>query len=75
MVEPFREELLNPASVDVLLGDNIMIEVADQKELVLMSIAERTAEDPYWMLPKRPTDGPRPTLHASVMLKRKIRGQ
>jgi dCTP deaminase len=51
MVEPFREELLNPASVDVLLGDNIMIEVADQKELVLMNIAERTAEDPYWMLP------------------------
>ena len=51
MVWPFRADLLNPASLDLVLGNEIMIEVADQRELVRMSIAERTAEDPYWMLP------------------------
>ena len=51
MVWPFVPALLNPASLDVTLGDNIMIEVADQRQLVTMNISDRTAEDPYWMLP------------------------
>lgn len=51
MVWPFVPALLNPASLDVTLGDNIMIEVADQRQLVAMNISDRTAEDPYWMLP------------------------
>lgn len=51
MVWPFVPTLLNPASLDVTLGDNIMIEVADQRQLITMSISDRTAEDPYWMLP------------------------
>jgi len=51
MVWPFCPELLNPASIDVVLGDEIMIEVADQREMIRMNIADRTAEDPYWMLP------------------------
>ncbi len=50
MVWPFRADLLNPASLDLVLGNEIMIEVADQRELVRMSIAERTAEDPYSVL-------------------------
>jgi len=51
MVWPFRPELLNPASLDLTLGNEIMIEVADQRDLVRMDISERTEEDPYWMLP------------------------
>jgi len=27
MIEPFEPELLNPASLDLRLGDNIMVEV------------------------------------------------
>jgi dCTP deaminase len=51
MVWPFRPELLNPASLDLTLGNEIMIEVADQRDLVRMDISERTEQDPYWMLP------------------------
>jgi len=51
MVWPFREELLNPASLDLVLGHNLLIEVADQKELVRIDISDRTEEDPYPLLP------------------------
>ena len=51
MVWPFRPELLNPASLDLTLGNEIMIEVADQRDLVRMDISERTKQDPYLMLP------------------------
>ena len=51
IVEPFDPELLNPASIDVRLGNHLMIEVADQRELVEIDISERTAEHPYWLLP------------------------
>lgn len=51
MVWPFSLDLLNPASLDVRLGSNIMIEVADQKELVRMDISERNEKDPYLLTP------------------------
>jgi len=51
MVIPFNEELLNPASIDVLLGDHLMIEDAMNVDLRKISIRGYTAEDPYWMRP------------------------
>jgi len=51
MVLPFDPELVNPASIDVLLGDRIMIEVADSPELQIHGISGHTAEDPYWLQP------------------------
>ena len=51
MIEPFEPELLNPASLDLRLGDNIMVEVAHTPELQLQSIAHCTAENPYWLAP------------------------
>lgn len=51
LVEPFEEELLNPASIDVRLGNKIMIEVADQPRLIQADISNRTASNPYRMVP------------------------
>ncbi len=51
MVMPFDPELVNPASIDVLLGDRIMIEVAESRDLQIHGIAGHTAEDPYWLRP------------------------
>lgn len=51
MVVPFDPELINPASIDVLLGDRIMIEVPDSPELQLQSITGHTAENPYLLQP------------------------
>ena len=51
MVMPYNEELLNPASIDVLLGDHLMIEDAMNVDLRRISIKGYTAEDPYWMRP------------------------
>jgi dCTP deaminase len=51
MVVPFDAELLNPASLDVLLGDNLMIETMYQEELVRLDISGRTEDDPYLLMP------------------------
>jgi len=51
MVVPFDPDLVNPASIDVLLGDRIMIEVAESRDLQIHGIAGHTAEDPYWLRP------------------------
>ena len=51
MVWPFDEKLLNPASLDVRLGLNLMIEVRDQPELMRIDISGRTEDDPYLLLP------------------------
>lgn len=51
MVWPFDEKLLNPASLDVRLGSNLMIEVRDQPELMRIDISERTENEPYLLLP------------------------
>ena len=37
MVVPFDEELLNPASIDVLLGDHLMIEDPNIEDLQRIS--------------------------------------
>jgi dCTP deaminase len=50
MVSPYVEEHLNPASLDVILGDRIMIEVAGHPELQILGITGHTQEDPFWIL-------------------------
>lgn len=51
MVWPFDEKLLNPASLDVRLGPNLMVEVREQPELMRIDISDRTEDDPYLLLP------------------------
>jgi dCTP deaminase len=51
MVVPFDPVLVNPASIDVLLGDRLMIEVPDRPELQIHGISSHTAEDPYLLQP------------------------
>tara|TARA_R110000787_G_scaffold107015_2_gene214814 strand:- start:1044 stop:1565 length:522 start_codon:yes stop_codon:yes gene_type:complete len=51
MVWPFVPELLNPASIDVLLGTKLMIEVSNRKPLITIDISDRTEEDPYYLAP------------------------
>ena len=51
MVWPFAPELLNPASLDVRLGPNLMVEVMDCQTLLKIDISNRTEDDPYLLLP------------------------
>ena len=50
MVEPFRKELVNPASIDVLLGSNLLVE-SQSGELEPVEIASKTKNDPFWLEP------------------------
>ena len=49
MVEPFVLDLLNPASLDVVLGPYIMVEDPSNFDLVRVDISEH-AEDNPWLL-------------------------
>lgn len=51
MIVPFDLDQLNPASYDLLLGNEIMIESAVGDELVRVNISDCTADDPYWLRP------------------------
>jgi|TARA_R100000482_G_C5085373_1_gene128132 dCTP deaminase len=51
MVVPFNPELLNPASLDVVLGDQLMVESIYQTEFVRFDISHSTESDPYWLQP------------------------
>ena len=51
MVVPFEEELLNPASLDLRLGDYLMVESIYSPELVRINISEKTADDPFQLQP------------------------
>ena len=51
MVVPFDEELVNPASLDVLLGDYLMVESIYSSELVRVDISHRTEYDPFMLHP------------------------
>jgi dCTP deaminase len=51
MVVPFVPDLINPASIDVLLGDRLMIEVPERPELQILGIDHCTQVDPYWLAP------------------------
>jgi len=51
MVTPFNADHINPASLDVTLGDRIMIEVAGHPDLQILGITGHTEEDPFWIQP------------------------
>jgi dCTP deaminase len=53
MVEAFDPELINPASLDLRLGDLIMLESAEGLEMKPCSIANNTKDDPYWLKPNQ----------------------
>ena len=49
MVVPFDSELLNPASLDLRLGDHLMIESIYSPELVRIDISDKTEDDPFML--------------------------
>ena len=51
MVSPFDPALVNPASLDVRLGDTLLIESAEGLELVPYPLAGHTQENPYLLRP------------------------
>lgn len=51
MVNPYDPELVNPASLDVRLGDNLLIEDKQSPELQPFSIAGHTKEEPFMLQP------------------------
>lgn len=51
MVTPFDEALLNPASLDLRLGTNLMVEVSHTPELQLLDISHCTKQQPYYLAP------------------------
>lgn len=51
LVEPFDDELINPASLDVRLGSQLMVETPHQSELQRFCIADRCKEHPYLLKP------------------------
>jgi dCTP deaminase len=51
MVSPFNPELLNPASLDVLLGDNLMVENVVTTDLMRLDISQHSEHDPFMLQP------------------------
>ena len=51
MVVPFDSELLNPASLDVRLGDHLMVESIYSPELLRIDISEKTEDEPFMLQP------------------------
>lgn len=51
MVAPFDPTLLNPASLDVRLGDTLMIESAESIELVPYPLHQHSEQNPYLLKP------------------------
>jgi dCTP deaminase len=53
MVSPFDPSLVNPASLDLRLGSNILIESSEGPGLVPCSIANHSASNPYRLVPSQ----------------------
>jgi dCTP deaminase len=51
MVVPFEPELLNPASLDVRLGNFLMVENICDPELLRIDISHRTEDEPFMLQP------------------------
>lgn len=51
MIVPFDLDQLNPASYDLLLGNEIMIESATTDELVRVDISDHSKDNPYLLKP------------------------
>jgi dCTP deaminase len=51
LVSPFQAELINPASLDVRLGENLLVELPTTTSLVPYSIAGHSKEKPFMLQP------------------------
>jgi dCTP deaminase len=51
LVTPFDQELVNPASVDLRLGDTLLIESVEGPELKTYPLSQHSQEDPYLLRP------------------------
>jgi dCTP deaminase len=51
LVTPFNPDLINPASIDVRLGDTLLIESAQSRELVVYPLDRHSQEIPYELRP------------------------
>jgi dCTP deaminase len=51
LVSPFHQELINPASLDVRLGENLLVEMPQVPALLPFSIAGHTQEKPFMLQP------------------------
>lgn len=51
-ITQFHPSLIGPASLDVRLGDTIMVEVPEHSRLQSLSIAHTTRENPYYLAPQ-----------------------
>ena len=51
LVTPFRQELVNPASLDVRLGENLLVEMPQVPALLPYSIAGHSQENPFMLQP------------------------
>jgi dCTP deaminase len=51
MIAPFEPALINPASLDVRLGDSLLIESAESPEMVPYPLADHSRERPYLLVP------------------------
>jgi len=51
LVEPYHQELVNPASLDVRLGENLLVELPTTTSLVPYSIAGHSKEKPFMLQP------------------------
>jgi dCTP deaminase len=51
LVSPYLPELVNPASLDVRLGDALLIESAQAAQLVPYPLRQHSQAEPYWLRP------------------------
>ena len=51
LVTPFHQELVNPASLDVRLGENLLVEMPQVPALLPYSIAGHSQENPFMLQP------------------------
>jgi len=51
LVSPFQSELVNPASLDVRLGENLLVEMPQVPALLPYSIAGHSQENPFMLQP------------------------
>ena len=51
MLTPFDPDLINPASIDVRLGDNLMIESAATPDMIPYPLFQHDQTNPYEMVP------------------------
>ena len=51
MVHDYQPELINPASLDLRLGNLIMLESVESHQMIPLSIKDYTVEHPYELVP------------------------